>query len=240
MAIARVLALDKDALQLDLLTFLLKQEGHVVLATTNPEVAFNILRSSIVNLVIVEPAIQRQDGHRICQRIRQRNPYTPLMIVSERQDEEQIIKSLLTAADDYVMKPFSPRVFLARVHALIRRASLTDGARRQGNSLSIAEITLNPQQMHAVVNGTAVALTPRELALLHTLMDHANRVLSRDQLMRLAWGEAFVGCAKTVDVCIQRLRKKLRPHLLGVSYIVSLRGFGYKFELPRPPEAAAG
>jgi DNA-binding response OmpR family regulator len=85
--------------------------------------------------------------------------------------------------------------------------------------------------MHVIINGTRVPLTSRELWLLHALMDNANRVLSRDQLMRLAWGEQFVGVAKTVDVCIQRIRKKMAPHL-STGYIHAMRGFGYGLHLP--------
>jgi len=236
---ASVLALDKDLLNLELLAFLLKQEGHSVYATAEPETAFNILHSTVVDLVVVEPAVQRQDGYRVCQQIRQFNPYTPLMILSERHEEDQIVRGLMTAADDYLTKPFSPRQLLARVHALLRRGKLTQAMLRQDENFSIGEITLNLQQMAALVNGVRVSLTPRELSLLHALMDNANRVLSRDQLMRLAWGENFVGGAKTVDVCILRLRKKVHPHLTGGFYIQALRGFGYKFELPRPQNALA-
>jgi two-component system alkaline phosphatase synthesis response regulator PhoP len=92
--------------------------------------------------------------------------------------------------------------------------------------------------MHAVVNGRRIGLTPRELSLLHALMENAGRVLSRDQLMQVAWGDHFVGTAKMVDVYIQRLRKKIQPHLTGGFYIQALRGFGYKFEMPRPQQAA--
>jgi len=222
---ASVLALDKDLLNLELLAFLLKQEGHSVYATAEPETAFNILHSTVVDLVVVEPAVQRQDGYRVCQQIRQFNPYTPLMILSERHEEDQIVRGLMTAADDYLTKPFSPRQLLARVHALLRRGKLTQAMLRQDENFSIGEITLNLQQMAALVNGVRVSLTPR--------------VLSRDQLMRLAWGENFVGGAKTVDVCILRLRKKVHPHLTGGFYIQALRGFGYKFELPRPQNALA-
>jgi DNA-binding response OmpR family regulator len=236
--LASVLALDKDLLNLELVAFLLKQEGHHVHATAEPETAFDILHSTVVDLVIVEPAIQRQDGYRLCQQIRQLNPYTPLMILSERHEEDQIVRGLMTAADDYLTKPFSPRQLLARVHALLRRGKLTH-ALRQDENFSIGEITLNLQQMAALVNGVRVPLTPRELSLLHALMDNANRVLSRHQLMRLAWGENFIGGAKTVDVCILRLRKKVDPHLTGGFYIQALRGFGYKFELPRPQTALA-
>lgn len=233
---ATVLALDKDPLHLELLTFLLKQEGHRVHATPEPDTAFDILQSKVIDLVIVETALPRQDGQRFCQRIRQLNPYTPLMILSERDEEEHIIRGLLSSADDYVTKPFSPRQLLARVHALLRRANLTR-SKWQDENVSIGEIALNLQQMHAVVNGERVLLTPRELSLLHTLMDNANRVLSRDQLMKRAWGDKFVGSAKTVDVCILRLRRKIQARLNGHSYIQALRGFGYKFVTPHPSNA---
>jgi two-component system, OmpR family, alkaline phosphatase synthesis response regulator PhoP len=237
--LATILAVDKDTLQLELLTFLLKQEGHQVHATSEPDIALEILQSKVIDLVILETALQRQDGFRFCQQMRQLNPYTPLIILSERHDEEQIVRSLLAAADDYVIKPFSPRQLLARVHALLRRANLNRGNHWPDENLSIGEITLNLQQMQAVVNEHRIRLTSRELTLLHALMDNANRVLSREQLMRLAWGEHFVGTAKAVDVCVFRLRRKIRPHVQNGFNIQALRGFGYKFELPRAEPAPA-
>ena len=87
---------------------------------------------------------------------------------------------------------------------------------------------------------TVVRLTPREFTLLRTLMDNASRVLSREQLMQLAWGNNFLGVEKSVDVCIQRLRRKLQPHMRGPSYIQSLRGFGYRFSTDVPPETRTG
>jgi len=236
--LATILAVDKDSFQLQLLTFLLQQDGHRVHATLEPEMALEILQSKLIDLVLLETALPRQDGLRICQQIRQLNPYTPLMIVSERNEEDHIVRGLL-AADDYVVKPFSPRQFLARVQALLRRASLARTGGWPDENLSIGEISLNLQQMHALVNGQRVPLTPRELSLLHALMGNANRVLSRDQLMRMAWGDNFMGTAKAVDVYVLRLRKKICPHLHGGFYVQALRGFGYKFELPRPQAAPA-
>ena len=235
---ATILTLDKDVLQLEVLASLLKHEGHRVHPTGDPEAALAILQSSLVDLVIVEPATQRPDGIRLCQQIRQLNPYRPLMIVSERGDEEQIFKAMMVAADDYMVKPFSPRLFVAHVHALLRRAEQVRGQRWQDQNVAIGEISLSLQQMHAVVNGQRVPLTPRELSLLHALMENANRVLNRDQLMRIAWGDHFVGTPKAVDVYVQRLRRKIQPHLNAGFYIQSLRGFGYKFEIPRPQPVA--
>ncbi|TMB69129.1 MAG: response regulator transcription factor [Chloroflexi bacterium] len=232
------MTLDKDVLQLEVLASLLKHEGHRVHPTADPEAALAILHSSLVDLVIIEPATQRPDGIRLCQQIRQLNPYRPLMIVSERGDEEQIFKTMMVAADDYMVKPLSPRLFVAHVHALLRRAEQVRGQRWQDQNVAIGEISLSLQQMHAVVNGQRVPLTPRELSLLHALMENANRVLNRDQLMRIAWGDHFVGTPKAVDVYVQRLRRKIQPHLTAGFYIQSLRGFGYKFEIPRPQPVA--
>lgn len=236
---ATVLVLDKEPLQLEVLAALLRHEGHRVHPTGDPEAALAILQSSLVDLVIIEPATQRPDGLRLCQQIRQLNPYRPLMIVSERGDEEQIFKSLMLAADDYLVKPTSPRLFVAHVHALLRRSEQVRGQRWQDQNVAIGEIALNLQQMHAVVNGRRIDLTPRELSLLHALMENANRVLSREQLMRIAWGDRFIGTKKSVDVHVQRLRRKIQPHLTAGFYIQSQRGFGYRFGMPRPQTVAS-
>ena len=230
---AAIIALDKDLLQLELVTFLLKQEGHQVHATPEPETALDVMRSKFIDLVTLEVVLQRHDGFKICQQIRTFNPHIPLMIVSQAGDEDHQVRGLLVA-DDYVVKPFSPRVFLARVHALLRRGSIDrTNSRRLNENVVTGEISLNLQQMHAVVNGHRVALTPRELTLLHTLMLNPGRVLTRDQLMHLAWGDNFVGTSKTVDVYIQRLRYKMAPWLTNSDPIEALRGFGYRFNLPR-------
>jgi two-component system, OmpR family, alkaline phosphatase synthesis response regulator PhoP len=233
--VATVLAVDKDTLQLELLTFLLKHEGHRVHATTDGEMALEYLQSRLVDLAIVETALQRQDGFRICQQMRKLSPHMPLMILSERREEEQICRDLRGAADDYVVKPFSPHQLLARVHALLRRTKLGRNGGVVDENMSIGEIALNLHQMHAVVNGHAVLLTHREFSLLQVLMSNANRVLSREQLMRLAWGGHFAATGKAVDVYILRLRQKIQPHVQNGPYIRALRGFGYKFEMPRPP-----
>ena len=116
-ALARVLVLDKDPLQLELLCFLLKQEGHEVHATPEPDILFDILRSKSVDLVLVETALPSYDGEKLCSQVRHLSSQVAFMIVSERDREEQIVRGLL-CADEYITKPFSPRQLLARVNAL--------------------------------------------------------------------------------------------------------------------------
>ena len=226
---ATVLCLERDALQLDLLASVLKHDHHQLLGVGTSEDAFTILGSKVVDLIIVEPSRQRQESDRLCQQFCRINPDIPVLVLSERREEEQIVRTFQAGADDYVTKPFSPYQLLARIQALLRRSN-RGRERRQDEILSIGEIELNLIQMQVVVYGKRVPLTPRELWLLHALMKNAGRVLSRDQLMRLAWGEQFIGVSKTVDVCIQRVRKKIAPHL-PAGCIHALRGFGYKFQV---------
>jgi two-component system, OmpR family, alkaline phosphatase synthesis response regulator PhoP len=237
--VATILAVDKDPLNLNLLGFLLRENGHKVYVTAEPDTALSLIRSQRIDLVILEIALQRHDGIRVCQQVRQLDPYIPLLIVTERRDEEDMVQTLMIAADDYLTKPYSPRPLLARIHALLRRCALNRDGRWVEEDVSVGEISLNLQQMHAVVNGHHVRLTPREFTLLHCLMQNAGRVLSRDQLMRLSWGENFVGTAKSVDVNVQRLRMKISPYLTDGFCIQAHRGFGYKFEAAQPAPVVA-
>jgi len=236
--LATILAVDKDTLQLEVLSHLLRQEGHKVHSTAEPERALDLLQTQVIDLVVVEPALPRHDAVRICQQMRQLNPYTPLLVLSERHEEDQIVRTLLAAADDYIVKPFSPRYLLARVTVLLRRSNLNRGGRWLDENLSIGEVSLNLQQAQVLVGAHRIRLTQREFSLLYALMENAGRVLSRDQLMELAW-DGYAGTPRSVDVYVQRLRKQLRPYLDGREYIHALRGFGYKFEMPRPQAAAA-
>jgi DNA-binding response OmpR family regulator len=238
---ANVLAFDKDPVQLEVVSFLLEKQGHAVHCTSAPDDAVDLLQTSTVDLIVIEPSLPRHDGTRLCQQMRQLSPQTPLMIVSERGEEDHIVHSLMTAADDYVTKPISPRQFLARVHALLRRSQMSSTSDYQHEDITVGEITLSLTDMRARVNGAEVLLTPREMSLLHTLLLNSPRLLSRTQLME-RWGDHFVGLSKAVDVYVQRLRKKLQPHLTGGLYIQAVRGYGYRLAPPkqRPIARAAG
>jgi two-component system alkaline phosphatase synthesis response regulator PhoP len=198
----------------------------------DPNLAIESVRSTPTDLVAIEPALPGHDGERVCRQLRQLHPDLPIMIVSSRDREEDVVQGLLFA-DDYVRKPVWPREFLARVKALLRRSG--PALRRESvlQNLIIGEIELELSHMHALVNGEQVLLTPREFSLLHALMENSNRVLNREQLIERAWGNEFPGVTKTVDVCVLRLRRKLQAHIVSGSYIQTTRGFGYKFEVPR-------
>ena len=228
---ATVLALDKDPLQLELISLLLRRDRHRVLTTSDPDNAVAMARSEAFDLAIVETALPHHDGYRICGELLSSRPDVSLMIASESCAENDVVRGLLAGADDYIRKPYSPREFLARVHAVLRRAARNRRSAVMPTHPSIGEITLDRSQLQAVINGRPVPLSPREFSVLYTLMSEANRVLTREQITRLAWGDNFVG-PKAVDVCVQRIRKKMQPYLLSGSYVLAIRGYGYKFAKP--------
>jgi DNA-binding response OmpR family regulator len=229
---ATVLVIEPDALSLEMLTFLLKQSGHRVYTALDAETAFEVLQTRAIDLLTIEPARQRQEGLKLCQQIRKLDPQVPMIIVSERVDVESVVKGLSSAADDYIRKPFSPQEFLARVQAQLRRAALMRSSATRDDSIVIGDLTLDLQHMSAVVNRQRVPLTPRELSLLRVFMENPDRVLSREQLMKMAWGESFIATPKAVDVYVLRLRQKIGPHLRGNVDIRAVRGFGYRLSAP--------
>jgi len=166
--VATVLALDKDPLQLDLIGLLLRKDRHRVVTTSDPENALALMQRETVELAIVETALPGHDGYRICREILEARPYVGLMILSERRDETEIVRGLLAGADDYLVKPYSPREFLARVQVILRRTQNGLRPAKVQMDLSIGDVTLNVSQVHAVVNGHRIPLTPREFSLLHS------------------------------------------------------------------------
>jgi len=231
--LATILAIDKDPLHGQMLAFLLRREDHFVITFTDPEQGYELVRQREVDLILLETAHSRHDGYRVCKEFTQLCPTTPLVIVSERTDEDQIVRGLLAGADDYITKPYSPRVLLAHVQATLRRATAPNRLVGSDDTMSIGPISLGREHARLMINGITVELTPTELRLLQVLIANARRVLSRGQLMTLAWGSNFVGTPKTVDVAIVRLRRKLDKYVPnGTLYIKSVRGFGYRLEAP--------
>jgi two-component system response regulator MtrA len=235
--LATVLVLDKDPLQLELTTLLLRRDRHHCLSTTKPDSAIQILESADVDMVILDTSMGQQDGFRVCQELRRIREDLPMLVVSEASDEDQVVRALMVGADDFVSKPYRPRELLARVQAVLRRGGTSLNGRARESTITIGSIALDVHRWQVVVAGRQVHLTPRELALLHVLMSNPNRVLSRTQLSGLAWHD-FVGGQKAVDVCIQRIRAKLSRVPGGADFIGSRRGLGYKFETPKADASA--
>jgi DNA-binding response OmpR family regulator len=230
-ALGEILVHSKDELELNVFGFLLKQQGHVVRPVRSLQAAVDSVRSSVVDLAIVDGGRSRPDGEAACRTLRAAEPGLGLILISELQDDDAIVAGL-EHADCYIHKPASPRLLLANVDAMLRRVRAGRGQARHKDALVVGVVTLSLADRMVSIDGYSITLTPREFSLLQALMENANRVLSREQLISIAWGETYAVVSKTVDVYVQRLRQKLDSH--GGPFIHSSRGFGYRFRCGEP------
>jgi DNA-binding response OmpR family regulator len=181
-------------------------------------------------LVILDIMLPRMDGWEVLRRLRQHSR-VPVIMLTARDEEVDRVAGLTLGADDYVVKPFSPRELVARVQAVLRRsgrdAGSGEGRYTHGNLL------LDTEKMRLTVGGKAIALTPHEYRLLRTLMGRPGRVFTRDELLGRLYprGEATV-IERVVDVHIGKLRRKIEPDPSAPSRILTVRGVGYRFADP--------
>ena len=177
-------------------------------------------------LVVLDADLPDGDGIEFCRWLnRQQQPL--ILMLSARNSEADIVTGLKAGADDYLSKPFSMRELVARCRALLRRQRLITTS--EPPVLNYKEITLYPQECRVLVRKEEVNLSPKEFRLLELFMSYTRRVWSREQLLDQVWGPDFVGDSKTVDVHIRWLREKLEQEPSRPEYIVTVRGFGYRF-----------
>ncbi|MGN6203186.1 MAG: response regulator transcription factor [Solirubrobacterales bacterium] len=215
-----ILIVEDEQAIADLLRDYLRREGFAVVWAASGEQALAELGRHPVRLVILDIGLPGIDGFEVCRRLRGRTS-VPILILSAREDEVDRVAGLEAGADDYVVKPFSPRELVARVKAILRRAR--EGA-VAAETLSAGDVQLDHRSHTVSVGGKTVELTGREFELLAALMAHPGAVLSRERLLELAWQGEFPGGTRTVDVHVAQLRAKLgRPDL-----VQTVRGAGYK------------
>lgn len=189
---------------------------HVEADGTRAWDAISRLSPSVVILDIGLPGI---DGVELCRRMRANGDWTPVIFVTAQGEEVDRLVGLELGADDYLAKPFSPRELVARVKALVRRASLSPTA----PVLELGDVRLDPVRRTVIAGGMPVELTLKEFDLLQTLLEQPGRVFSRAQLLSAVWGQVEYASGRTVDVHVAQLRAKLAGH----SPIRTVRGVGY-------------
>jgi len=221
---SRILVVEDDRDIADLVAYHLSRAGlRADILSTGSEVLAHVRRDAPA-LVVLDLMLPGLSGLEIC-RLMTADPQlasTPIIMLTARADEEDRVRGLELGADDYVTKPFSPKELVARVRAVLRRtqAEGPDTVLRFGSSV------MDLDRHEVTEDGRMVRLTAKEFLLLHYLLDHRGRVLSRDLLLSDVWGYRYTGGTRTVDVHIRRLREKL-PATAG--HIVTIKQFGYKF-----------
>jgi two-component system response regulator RegX3 len=226
----RLLVVDDEDAILEFVSFNLRKEGYDVTTARDGDEALALADANPFDLVILDIMLPGTDGFEVCRRLRAKGD-VPVLFLSARDTELDKVVGLEIGGDDYLAKPFGIRELQARVKALLRRSAATTkspAAGQPGEVLEYAGLHLD-EGSHVVTRGDAVVdLTPREFELLACLMRHGGKVLSRDQLLREAWGWEIVVETKTVDTHIKRLRDKLEAAGVDPDIVETVRGYGYR------------
>lgn len=228
---ASILVIEDDRHILELLRLCLGQEGYRVATEESGLKGLERARREEFDLIILDLMLPEKDGFSIC---RELSPgggnKTPILILTAKGEEADRVLGLKLGADDYVVKPFSPRELAARVEAILRRVT-RDRAEESGAPLSGGEILIDPVRHMVTVNEEKVLLTPKEFELLHLLLRYPGRVFTRGELLDRVWGYHFAGSSRTVDEHIKNLRQKIKDAGAAFQYIRTVWGVGYKCEV---------
>ncbi len=224
---AKVLIVDDEPNIREVVGLYLRRDGHTVVSATDGEEALEAFRESEPDLVVLDLMLPKISGLEVCRRMRA-DRRVPLIMLTARGEEDERKVGLSLGADDYVVKPFSPRELAARVAAVLRRVEESSGDVDQ-KVLFFDGLRIDPNTREVLVRGEPATLTAREFDLLHYLASSPNRVYTRDQLMELVWGYTFSADTSTVTVHVRRLREKVEPDPARPRYLQTVWGVGYKF-----------
>ena len=228
MAMGKVLVADDDKNICELLRLYLVKEGFQVVLAGDGEEALARFSAENPDIILLDVMMPRLDGWQVCREIRKKSECPIIMITAKGETFDKVL-GLELGSDDYVVKPFDPKEIVARVKAIMRRASKSS-AENDVKEVSYDKLVVNMTKYELKVDGKVVDTPPKELELLYHLASNPNRVYTRDQLLDEVWGFEYYGDSRTVDVHVKRLREKLE----GVSDKWTLKtvwGVGYKFEV---------
>ena len=226
MSRAKVVIIEDEPDIIEVMSYNLKREGYQVSASRRGDEGLNLVRNQSPALVLLDLMLPGTDGLSICQQLKA-DPITrdiPIIIVSAKGEESDVVIGLGLGADDYIAKPFSPRELLARVKAVLRRGPVRED--QQTERIQIKELMIDTTRHEVVIAGVQVKLTATEFKLLFQLASQPGRAFSREQLLNRVVGEGVIVVDRNIDVHIRSVRKKL-----GVlSHMVqTIRGVGYRF-----------
>ncbi len=222
----RVLVVEDDPKASELVKLYLQRDGFSVTAAFDGLDGLNKAREEKPDLVVLDLMLPKLDGLEVCRTLRQESG-VPIVMLTARTTEQDVLRGLGLGADDYVTKPFSPRELVARVKAVLRRTA-EESLYRGPLNVTFGELRIDYAKHRVTVGGRDVHLTPTEFRLLAALAREPGRVFSRSQLIQKVLGYDFEGSERTVDVHVLNLRRKIEPDGASTRYIKSVYGMGYK------------
>ena len=225
----KILVLEDEASIRSFIVINLRRAGYEVVEAESGEEALEKLKlHSDVRVALLDIMLPGIDGFEVCRRIRATNASIGIIMLTARSQEMDKVTGLMTGADDYVTKPFSPAELTARVDALMRRSG---GGAVEAGEIDQPPFLLNTRNRTLEKNGQRIKLTQVEYAITKMFMENPGKALSREEILDMVWGHDYFGELKIVDVNIRRLRLKIEDNATNPTYITTIWGFGYKWGL---------
>lgn len=226
----KILVVDDERDIVELLTYNLKREGFSVIPAYDGEAALAEARAQIPDLILLDLMLPGIQGVEVCKFIRTDSSLSsiPIIMLTAKSDEIDKVIGLEMGADDYITKPFSVRELIARIHSVLRRTHHSAG-QMSGTPFSYKELSIDYDRHTVSIGGEKIDLSPTEYKLLTYMVRHPGRVYTRSQLLDHVWGDETFVEERTVDVHIRRLRSRIEKDPEKPQYLLTVRGFGYKF-----------
>jgi DNA-binding response OmpR family regulator len=225
--LAHILLVDDEELITDSLSYSLKREGFEVDIAADGLAAIKAVEETLPDLIVLDLMLPDISGFEVCRRLRTFTT-TPVIMLTARGEEIDRVLGLEVGADDYLAKPFSFRELLARIQAMLRRVQL-DRQAPQSQQVAMGQLSMDPVARRVYKGDQEVQLSAREFDLLAILMKNAGRAMNRDELIKLVWGDDWVGDPRTLDVHVRWLRLKIEEDPASPQFIQTVRGYGYRF-----------
>jgi DNA-binding response OmpR family regulator len=208
------------------LQYNLEARGYEVVLAADGDAGYEAALARRPDLVLLDVMLPKRDGYDVCRALRKAEPSLPVLMLTARGSDDDVVLGLRLGADDYIRKPFSIAELMARIEALLRRAAFTGGTPRR---LEFGSILVDFERHMATRDGESLELTPKEFEMVRYFAAHARAVVSRDALLNVVWGYTSVVNTRTVDAHIVKLRQKLEDTPSEPKHLLTVHGIGYKF-----------
>lgn len=224
---AKILIIEDEPGLVTTLRDRLRKQGYVVSAASDGEKGLEMALREPVDLILLDLMLPGQNGLTVCEKLRKAGSTTPILMLTARRQTRDKVAGLKAGGDDYLTKPFQMSELLARIEALLRRA--TSARDMTPARYKFGSIAMDTRSTEVMCDGNVVPMSAKEFQLLRYFVQHPNVTLSREELLREVWGYGDRPSTRTVDVHVAWLRQKLEPDLKNPQYILTVVGFGYKF-----------
>lgn len=207
----------------------LKRSGFIIVEASSGEEALEKMAREKADIAILDVMLPEMDGFEVCRLLRQRFPRMGIVMLTARGQEKDKVEGLALGADDYIVKPFSPKELVARVNALLRRMGMTPISTSSSQVLVSGKFSIHLEARKLFYGNKEIELTPKEFAIMRLFLENPDRAVSRDDIINHVWGRNYIGDLKIADVNISRIRKKLEDGDKEQNFIENIWGYGYRW-----------